>query len=111
MATISIAGLVKRTRVAILPILPNPLMATLIFFILCANTESLRIYEYAKLTFIALNLKGAIRKFAIIRYLYYFFYSRECNTNPLLSFGSNQVVLGGIMLPVSAISISCFIVT
>ncbi len=31
--------------------------------------------------------------------------------SPLRSLGSNQVVLGGIMLPVSAMSISCFIET
>lgn len=31
--------------------------------------------------------------------------------NPERSFGSNQVVFGGMMLPVSAMSISCFIDT
>ena len=77
MATSSILGRVKRTRVAIRPILPKPLMATLIFFI---NKISKN-------------------------------YSSECSTNPLLSFGSNHVVFGGIILPVSAISISCFMVT
>ena len=32
-------------------------------------------------------------------------------TTPERNFGSNQVVFGGIMLPVSAMSISCFIDT
>lgn len=32
-------------------------------------------------------------------------------TSPERSFGSNQVVFGGMMLPVSAISINCFIDT
>lgn len=38
-------------------------------------------------------------------------YSSLWMTSPERSFGSNQVVLGGMMLPVSAMSISCFIVT
>ncbi len=37
--------------------------------------------------------------------------SREWMTSPDLSLGSNQVVLGGMMLPESAISMSCFIDT
>lgn len=39
------------------------------------------------------------------------FYSSSCITSPERSFGSNQVVFGGIMFPVSAISINCFIET
>src|SRR5690554_1358736 len=38
----------------------------------------------------------------------------QCNlwiTSPERNLGSNQVVLGGMMLPVSAISISCFMET
>lgn len=31
--------------------------------------------------------------------------------SPLRSLGSNQVVFGGMMLPVSAMSISCFMLT
>lgn len=37
--------------------------------------------------------------------------SSLCMTRPERSFGSNQVVLGGMILPESAISISCFIDT
>jgi phosphoserine aminotransferase len=37
--------------------------------------------------------------------------SRVCITNPERNLGSNQVVLGGIILPLSAISMSCFIET
>ncbi len=40
-----------------------------------------------------------------------FFYSSKCITRPLRSFGSNQVDLGGIIFPESAIVISCFIET
>lgn len=39
------------------------------------------------------------------------FYANLCIASPLRSFGSNQVVFGGIMLPESAISTSCFIET
>ena len=38
-------------------------------------------------------------------------YSKLWITKPERSLGSNQVVLGGMILPVSAISINCFIVT
>ena len=37
--------------------------------------------------------------------------SKEWITTPERSLGSNHVVLGGMMLPVSAMSISCFIET
>ena len=39
------------------------------------------------------------------------YFSNEWITTPERSFGSNHVVLGGMMLPVSAMSISCFIDT
>lgn len=38
-------------------------------------------------------------------------YSKEWITTPDRSFGSNHVVLGGMMLPVSAILINCCIET
>ena len=41
----------------------------------------------------------------------YFPSSKEWITTPERSLGSNHVVLGGMMLPVSAMSISCFIET
>ena len=40
-----------------------------------------------------------------------FCYSSSCTTNPDLSLGSNHVVLGGMMLPESAMSINCFMET
>lgn len=39
------------------------------------------------------------------------YYSNLWMTSPERSFGSNHVVLGGMMFPVSAISINCFIET
>ena len=38
-------------------------------------------------------------------------YTSSWITRPERSFGSNHVVFGGMMLPVSAMSISCFIET
>ena len=38
-------------------------------------------------------------------------YTNSCITNPDLNFGSNQVVFGGMIFPVSAIFISCFMET
>jgi len=38
-------------------------------------------------------------------------HSRLCMTNPLRNFGSNQVVFGGMMFPVSAMLINCFMDT
>ena len=40
-----------------------------------------------------------------------YIYTNSCITNPERNLGSNQVVLGGIIFPVSAISINCFIET
>lgn len=39
------------------------------------------------------------------------FYDSLCTMNPERSLGSNHVALGGMMLPESAIEISCFIDT
>ena len=62
-------------------------------------------------------LKIKKRHSAFAEYLCIYFvygkypYASSWITSPERNFGSNQVVLGGIMLPLSAMSISCFIDT
>ena len=51
--------------------------------------------------------KGPPQRAALVDY----FSSNECITTPERSLGSNHVVFGGMMLPVSAMLISCCIET
>ena len=61
-------------------------------------------------TMLATEEAGTMCTDLFVLYLLYD-YTSLWMTSPERSLGSNQVVLGGMMLPVSAMSMSCFIDT
>jgi ABC-type phosphate transport system permease subunit len=86
----------------------NSLISKYYFSVLCEFFVFIVVQKtFAAASFFQINILLFLKKFNISNINY----SNLCIANPERNFGSNQVVFGGIMLPVSAIFISCFIET